>query len=134
MTYRTYRDRTGRFQDMADELTAKLSEGGERGPKLERFQHAMECYFDLFNNGMFDRMAEILTTFDIRWRLAFRTQAQAIKRIEPEMDRLVWQAYYETFGDAKTSKAVASVLESEALAKGPQKKPKIIQRLTRGEE
>jgi hypothetical protein len=56
----TYWNSKGKYQLLADALQKKIPTAGEvsdakKNPALERFRNAMNCYYDLYNNGLGNR-------------------------------------------------------------------------------
>jgi hypothetical protein len=67
---KTYWNSNGRFQAAADALQALIpSEGSvadtRKNAKLERFRKAVNCYYDLYNNGLCNRAREFHTVFKV---------------------------------------------------------------------
>lgn len=56
----TYWNSKGKFQAIADALQKMIPVTGEvadakKNPALEKFRNAMNCYYDLYNNGLGNR-------------------------------------------------------------------------------
>lgn len=69
-TENTYWNSNGKYQPHADALQTLIpAEGSCPDPRknkaLERFRKAVNCYYDLYNNGLCNRKAEFRTTFGI---------------------------------------------------------------------
>lgn len=68
ITEDNYWNNRGRYQDKADKLAVLLPsmgevENAEQRPELERFRAAVNAYYDLFNNGGWNRPSEIEDMF-----------------------------------------------------------------------
>jgi len=56
----------GRLEKLATELNKLVPNSGPcpaDAPKLDRFRIASNCYYDLFNNGLWNRAAEFRSVF-----------------------------------------------------------------------
>lgn len=56
----------GRLKDYADKLNKLIPAAGPcpaDAPKLDRYRVACNCYYDLFNNGLWNRAAEFRGVF-----------------------------------------------------------------------
>lgn len=69
MNENTYWNHKGKYQDIIDELQALIpSEGAVESPRsknkhLEKFRVAVNCYYDLYNNGLCNRMSQFRSVF-----------------------------------------------------------------------
>jgi len=59
----SYWNNTGKNQILGDQLQKLVPASGavlnpRKNPKLEKFRKAQNCYYDLYNNGLCNRMAE----------------------------------------------------------------------------
>lgn len=66
----TYWNSNGRYQELADQLQALIPVQGavrdaKRNPALEKYRRAVNCYYDLYNNGLCNRVAEFRKVFGI---------------------------------------------------------------------
>lgn len=64
----TYWNNKGKFQAIADALQKMIPISGEvadakNNPALEKFRRAMNCYYDLYNNGLCNRGREFPKVF-----------------------------------------------------------------------
>lgn len=101
----TYWANTGRHQALADRLQTLIPIEGpvantRTNPKLERFRKAANCYYDLYNNGLFNRASEFRTVFGIassNYRTADRKwfTNELFTLTEAAMDTIVLEAAAE---------------------------------------
>jgi hypothetical protein len=114
---RTYWTGQGRYQLKADALEKLLPaigevEGGQGANKhLETFRRAVNCYYDLYNNGLCNRAREFSTLFKIagvakeinsrrgNGMLSMDTQ----ERIEDKMSLFILAAFHEQFAEEPTA-------------------------------
>lgn len=66
----TYWNRDGKYQILASALEKLVPASGsveypEANPKLEKFRKASNCYYDLYNNGLYNRAKEFYHVFGI---------------------------------------------------------------------
>lgn len=66
----TYWNNRGKHQEFADDLRTLVPAEGEvpnkrKNPALEKFRKASNCYYDLYNNGLFNRAHEFYHVFGI---------------------------------------------------------------------
>jgi hypothetical protein len=65
----TYWSNNGKFQTTADALQALIPDEGDiKGNKnkaLERFRKAVNCYYDLYNNGLCNRARSFAAVYGI---------------------------------------------------------------------
>lgn len=62
----SYWNNRGRYKDYADKLNKLIPSSGpcpEGSPALDRYRIACNCYYDLFNNGLWNRAAEFRAVF-----------------------------------------------------------------------
>jgi hypothetical protein len=72
ITEDTYWNSRGRYQDKASKLEALIPimgevENAEQRPELERFRTASNAYYDLFNNGGWNRQSDIKKFFFLEY-------------------------------------------------------------------
>ena len=70
MNTATYWNNNGRFQALADALQKYIPVEGpvanaKKNPALEKFRKAVNCYYDLYNNGLCNRAAQFSKIFGI---------------------------------------------------------------------
>ena len=92
----------GLYQTEANELEKLIPvmgevENAEQRPELERFRNASNCYYDLFNNGGFNRMDEIVSLFDIDESLVNSADDECFEYTEHVMDEIVLDAFEAEF-------------------------------------
>jgi hypothetical protein len=66
----TYWNSNGKFQAFAEHLRTLVPIEGEvpnkrKNPALEKFRKASNCYYDLYNNGLWNRAREFYGVFKI---------------------------------------------------------------------
>jgi hypothetical protein len=66
----TYWSSNGKFQATADKLQALIPRSGSvenprKNAALEKYRKAVNCYYDLYNNGLCNRSAEFRVVYDI---------------------------------------------------------------------
>jgi hypothetical protein len=115
-TARRYWNGTGRFSAAAEKLQGMIPMSGtvatpHANPKLERYRKAVNCYYDLYNNGLCNRAAAFSRMFGIRvseYRYKIRRSGRLIGMIderiydavEPMLDAIVRDAAIEQgFGE-----------------------------------
>ena len=102
----TYWNRNGKYNDLAEKLQALIPiEGAVENPrknkKLEKFRKAVNCYYDLYNNGLCNRASSFAKVFGIptrEYKLFGRyTRYDQSLYIETEevMDKIVYEAALE---------------------------------------
>lgn len=100
-----YWNDTGRYQKAAAELEKMIPVTGSvdrprSNPRLERFRKAVNCYYDLYNNGLCNRRSEFRRVFDIApsqyriWRSGDYTPA-FFAAVEGKMDEIIRDAAEE---------------------------------------
>ena len=70
MPTNSYWNNNGKHQQLADKLQKLIpAQGSVERPRknrsLEHFRKAVNCYYDLYNNGLCNRVAEFRNVFDI---------------------------------------------------------------------
>lgn len=70
MNTATYWSNNGRYQALADALQKRIPAEGsvadaKKNPALEKFRKAVNCYYDLYNNGLCNRAAQFAKIFGI---------------------------------------------------------------------
>lgn len=114
MTDKTYWNSTGRYQDMADLLerlipiTGEVPDPNGANKHLDTFRRAVNCYYDLYNNGLCNRAREFSTLFKIagvpkeikarRW-MDGMLNSDTTERIEDKMSQFILAAYQEQLGE-----------------------------------
>lgn len=89
-TTKTYWSGKGKHEAKADLLQKLIPSSGEAAPPaLNRFRSAVNCYYDLYNNGLCNRAAEFRAAF------GFSGMTATAERIEARMDELVLAAWAE---------------------------------------
>jgi hypothetical protein len=117
MDAKTYWNGTGRYQQQADALVALIPAMGEvsdalgRNKHLEAFRRAVNCYYDLYNNGLCNRAREFSAVFKIvgvakeikarRWMDSMLTTGTQ-ERIEDKMGQFILAAYMEQFEETQS--------------------------------
>jgi len=97
---RTYWTGQGRYQEEADLLESLIPAAGEvpdaqgANKHLDTFRRAVNCYYDLYNNGLFNRPREFRGLFKIAGTLNNDTT----ERIEDKMSQFILAAIQEQFG------------------------------------
>jgi len=111
---KTYWNGTGRYQQQADILEALIPASGPvydaegANKHLEAFRCAVNCYYDLYNNGLYNRAREFSKVFKIvgvakeikarRW-MDTMLSSDTRERIEDKMSQFVLAAMQEQFGN-----------------------------------
>lgn len=111
----TYWNNNGKYEATAAKLQALLPrEGemaGENNKALEKFRQAVNCYYDLYNNGLCNRTAEFRKLFGIA------KQGFLIKRLLPWTGRHCAVFAYDIDFD-RISEVVEPVMDKFVLAAG----------------
>ena len=95
----TYWEKKGLHQEMANELNLLIPlmgtvENKRYRKKLERYRKAANAYYDIFNNGGYNRGREIGATFGALSDLIKRGDWEAVHEIvEPIMHKIIVEAY-----------------------------------------
>mgnify|MGYP005862502081 CR=1 FL=1 len=102
-----YWDKEGRYEDAAQELFKLIPQSGSvdhprKNKALEKFRKACGCYYDLYNNGLCNRMSEFRTVFGFAaspfkqpWRGYGRFDRPLYLKTEEAMDKIVLNAARE---------------------------------------
>lgn len=114
---KTYWTGQGRYQEEADLLESLLPAAGEvydalgANKHLDTFRRAVNCYYDLYNNGLCNRAREFSTLFKIagvpkeikarRWISMLTMDTQ--ERIEDRMSQFILAAMREQFAEEHTA-------------------------------
>ncbi len=103
MTIKTYWDKTGTHQATYNQLWKLIPSSGpvEKGrPALERLRKATNAYYDIFNNGGWNRRHSITSIFGSgTMNLVHNRRWDAVhSRIEPIMDQIIEAAHAEEWG------------------------------------
>lgn len=103
----TYWYSNGKYEATAAKLQALLPHSGEvtgdNNKALEKFRQAVNCYYDLYNNGLWNRKAEFRSLFKITSSKYAKRQFGNIsidfdaisEVVEPVMDQFVLAAGIE---------------------------------------
>lgn len=97
-----YWNRTGRYENAAKALHEMIPASGpvlnpRANPMLERFRKAVNCYYDLYNNGLCNRAASFSRLFGLkvseyrfrRLRGGWHIDQHLYAAVEPRMDAIV---------------------------------------------
>lgn len=102
----TYWNHNGRFNDMAVKLQELIPVEGavkntQKNKCLERFRKAVNCYYDLYNNGLCNRQASFNKLFGVaasNYRYSHGRFGQSLyDLVERKMDQFILDAYAEQF-------------------------------------
>jgi hypothetical protein len=105
MDAKTYWNGTGRYQEQADLLETLIPSSGPvydaegANKHLDAFRRAVNCYYDLYNNGLFNRSREFQGLFKIKGTLNNDTT----ERIEDKMSQFILAAMQEQFAEENQS-------------------------------
>ena len=115
---KTYWTGQGRYQEHADVLEKLLPMSGEvydaqgANKHLDAYRRAVNCYYDLYNNGLCNRAREFSTLFKIagvpkdikarRWMDTMLTM-DTQERIEDRMSQFILAAMREQFAEEHTA-------------------------------
>jgi hypothetical protein len=113
---KTYWTGQGRYQAQADALEkllpifGEVEDGKGANKHLEAFRRAVNCYYDVYNNGLCNRAREFSTLFkiagvakEIRSRRANGTLSmETQERIEDKMSLFILAAFQEQFVEETT--------------------------------
>lgn len=99
----SYWDGNGTYQSLADKLELiKPTQGKVKGTKnkqLERYRIAVNAYYDLYNNGLWNRIRSFNRIFNIAANNykygAGQYSSNLYKIIEPKMDEIIFAAAKE---------------------------------------
>ena len=113
---KTYWTGQGRYQAQADALEkllpifGEVEDGKGANKHLDTFRRAVNCYYDVYNNGLCNRAREFSTLFKIagvakeinsrraNGMLSMDTQ----ERIEDKMSLFILAAFHEQFAEEPT--------------------------------
>ena len=106
MIENTYWNHKGLYSVRAEKLQALLPASGSveaprKNPKLEKYRKAVNCYYDLYNNGLCNRIQEFRHVFGfaagnyrtIRYNMTF--DEFLYERTEERMDEIILDAARE---------------------------------------
>lgn len=99
----TYWNDKGLYQEQADKLTQLIPSAGEvpdakgSNKHLDAYRRAVNCYYDLYNNGLCNRAREFRSLFGITG------SPSEINMIENKMDQFILAAYKEQFSEEHTA-------------------------------
>jgi hypothetical protein len=110
-----YWNNTGVYQEHSDALLKLIPEVGvcnnaNQNPDLEKFRKAVNCYYDLYNNGLCNRAREFSILFripgvprEIRQNYGhnFLVSSATEDAIDAKMDAFVLAAYEELERNSK---------------------------------
>lgn len=100
----TYWNRTGRHMAVIEQLHALIPTEGavaspRKNPKLEKLRRAINCYYDLYNNGLCNRASEFARVTGIaasRHKQGYgRYSPQLYTLLEERMDAIIADAAAE---------------------------------------
>lgn len=100
----TYWNNDGLYQAAADALQALIPDSGEvanprKNPKLELFRKAVNCYYDLYNNGLCNRARSFAAVYGIasshygNYGRGF--SPRLYHRVEERLHKIILDAYFE---------------------------------------
>jgi len=104
MIKETYWNHNGKYQKLADALNELIPvEGSVKNPRknkaLEKFRKASNCYYDLYNNGLWNRAREFAAIFKIRssdYKIYNHDFSDRLYELTEEaMDEIVFHAWIE---------------------------------------
>ena len=113
----SYWNRNGRFETFAAALQERVPVEGavknvQKNKQLERFRKAVNCYYDLYNNGLCNRKAAFNKIFGVaanNYALGRgRFNPSLYEDVEREMNKIVLNAYAEQFPEEMLA-AIAAV-------------------------
>ena len=94
----TYWNHKGKYEAIAAEVQKLIPASGECAtPALERCRQAINCYYDLYNNGLCNRAAEFRKVFGfsgVKFAKGF-LDAEIEARIESRMSAFIIDAAME---------------------------------------
>lgn len=105
MSY-TYWNNNGKYEDFAQKLQNLIPSEGQvlnprKNKKLEKFRKAVNCYYDLYNNGLCNRASSFSKVFGLPARAYklrgkyLRYDASLYAETELVMDKIVYEAAVE---------------------------------------
>ncbi len=107
MSLEQYWNNSGRYQEVANKLNELIPvEGSVENPRknkaLEKYRNASNCYYDLYNNGLCNRVSEFRKVFDIAssmykqpWRGFGCYEPAMYIKVERAMDEIILAAAKE---------------------------------------
>ena len=103
MDAKTYWNGTGRYQEQADLLETLIPASGPvydaegANKHLDAFRRAVNCYYDLYNNGLFNRAREFKALF----KMSGTSASADPERVEDKMTQFILAAMQEQFSEEK---------------------------------
>ena len=96
----TYWGNKGKHQSLADKLQKLIPDEGsvpepDKNPKLERLRVAINCYYDLFNNGLCNRAREFRKVFGFAGTWIAKQGFPYHAPLEQKMDEFILAAAKE---------------------------------------
>jgi len=101
----TYWNHNGKYNELAEKLQALIpAEGAVANPrknkKLEKFRKAVNCYYDLYNNGLGNRASAFAKVFgiasrDYKYARSWRYMDCLYTETEQVMDKIIYEAAVE---------------------------------------
>lgn len=107
MNKATYWNSNGKYQAAVTELHKLIPDEGavvnaRKNPALEKFRNAVNCYYDLNNNGLCNRAAQFARVFGLNSRCYKEPRGRGrqfsgvlYERVETRMDEIVIAAASE---------------------------------------
>jgi hypothetical protein len=101
MDAKIYWNGTGRYQEQADLLESLIPASGPvydaegANKHLDTFRRAVNCYYDLYNNGLFNRAREFKGLF----KMSGTSASADPERIEDKMSQFILAAMQEQFSE-----------------------------------
>jgi hypothetical protein len=105
MSKQTYWNHNGKFNALAKDLQDLIpSEGPVVNPrknkKLEKYRKAVNCYYDLYNNGLCNRASQFTRVFGLRsseyrYTRSYSYMECLYAEVEEVMDKIVYDAAIE---------------------------------------
>lgn len=98
----TYWNNKGKYKTLADKLHELIPSMGEvanpkENPALEKYRKAVNCYYDLFNNGLCNRAKEFKQVFGFAGTWIAKRNFPPCTKLEHVMDLIILEAYAEQF-------------------------------------
>jgi len=101
---KTYWNHNGKFQHLSKQLEKLIPDEGEvekpyKNKALERFRKASNCYYDLYNNGLFNharsfsRIFKVASSYYGSYRMGYSKKLYYL--VEQKMDEITQQAWEE---------------------------------------
>lgn len=106
----TYWNHNGTYEHFAQELRKLIPIEGEvpnkrKNPALEKFRKASNCYYDLYNNGLYNRAREFYHVFKI---------ASGNYKYLPGAHRMFMEELYVQV-EAKMDEVILAAMNEQAL-------------------